>query len=262
MLRSGTGPRLLFLGGTGWDLRADTAPFSTPLADQFDIVHFDQRGMGQTEKTAGPYTMQDYADDAAAVLDALDWPDAVIVGFSFGAMVAQELAIRHPKRVRAMALISSAAGGLGGSAYPIHELNGLPTEEKTRKSLEISDLRFSTEYQTENPKATQLAVTARLPQHPEYMLEPGAAEGRQWQLEARAAHNCYDRLHGIKVPVLVIGGESDGQAPAPVVANLANAIPQSTLLMLPGAHGLIFENDDALNAVVAFFTELHEKPKT
>ncbi len=71
--RAGNGSRLLFVSGSGGDLRAKPGVFESPLARAFDLLAYDQRGLGQTDKPAGPYSMQDYADDAAKLLDALDW---------------------------------------------------------------------------------------------------------------------------------------------------------------------------------------------
>lgn len=199
--------------------------------------------------------MQNYAEDASALLDALGWHDALVVGFPFGGMVAQELSIRYPEKVRALALISTTSGGQGGSSYPIHEFADSPPEKKARRALEVSDLRFSADYKATNPELAQQAVLDRLPTHPEFMQEPGSIDARDWQLDARARHDCYDRLAQITAPTLVIGGEFDGQAHPDAVSKLAQAIPDATLAMLPGAHGLIFENDAAFEAVIAFFDQ-------
>lgn len=71
--RHGSGTPLLFLGGTGGDLRRPETRFWGPLARHFDLLAFDQRGMGQSWKGDAPFTMADYADDAAALLAAQGW---------------------------------------------------------------------------------------------------------------------------------------------------------------------------------------------
>src|SRR5579871_5946975 len=97
--RAGTGPELLAIFGTGGDLRREPNLLRTPLSPRFDVLAFDQRGLGRSSKPDEPYTMAGYADDAAGLLDALGWRRAAVIGVSFGGMVAQELALRHPDRV-------------------------------------------------------------------------------------------------------------------------------------------------------------------
>ena len=99
----GSGPRLLYISGTGGDLRAGRV-FEGPLAEAFDLLAYDQRGLGQTDKPDVPYTMADYAEDAAALLDHVGWDRARVIGVSFGGMVSQELAARYPERVERLVL--------------------------------------------------------------------------------------------------------------------------------------------------------------
>jgi 3-oxoadipate enol-lactonase len=132
--RAGNGQRLLFISGSGGDLRAKPGVFESPLARAFDLLGYDQRGLGQTDKPAGPYSMQDYADDAAKLLDAIDWQDALVMGVSFGGMVAQEFALRHPRRVSKLVLACTSSGGAGGASYPLHEIAACrPTSESCCK---------------------------------------------------------------------------------------------------------------------------------
>ena len=96
--QAGRGPDVLVLNGTGSDLRMKPNIMDSPLTSRFRVTAFDQRGLGQTDKPAGDYSMADYADDAAALMQALDLNSAMVLGISFGGMVAQELALRHPDR--------------------------------------------------------------------------------------------------------------------------------------------------------------------
>ena len=109
--RQGTGPRLLYISGTGADLRNRPGVFDGPLARAFDVLAFDQRGLGRTSKPDKPYTMSDYADDAARLMDHVGWRHARVLGISFGGMVAQELALRYPAKVDRLVL--ACAGGRG-----------------------------------------------------------------------------------------------------------------------------------------------------
>src|SRR4051812_16793391 len=101
--RTGQGPRVLFISGTGSDLRHKPSVLEGPLPQAFDVVAYDQRGLGQSAKPDVPYTMADYADDAARLMEAIGWNSAAVVGMSFGGMVAQEFALRHPAKVERLA---------------------------------------------------------------------------------------------------------------------------------------------------------------
>ncbi|MEX0837956.1 MAG: alpha/beta hydrolase, partial [Parvibaculum sp.] len=93
--RLGAGPRLLFISGTGGDLRVRPNVLDGPFPKHFDMLAYDQRGLGQTGKPDRPYSMAEYAEDAVGLMAAIGWGSALVVGVSFGGMVAQELAIRH-----------------------------------------------------------------------------------------------------------------------------------------------------------------------
>ena len=123
------------------DLRVRPGPFEGPLGKNFDLLAHDQRGLGQTSKPTEPYTMADYAEDAAAPLDHVGWERCSVVGVSFGGMVAQELAVRHPGRIDRLVLCCTSSGGAGEPSYPLHELEDLSEEERGIRSLKLSDRR-------------------------------------------------------------------------------------------------------------------------
>src|SRR5690348_2432802 len=91
--RAGTGAPLLFISGTGGDLRVKPNVMDGPLPRRFDTIAYDQRGLGRSAKPDVDYTMADYADDAARLMDFAGWPNAMVVGVSFGGMVAQEFVL-------------------------------------------------------------------------------------------------------------------------------------------------------------------------
>ena len=94
----GTAPKLLFVNGSGATLAA-SQPLLGLFAKDFDLVAHDQRGLGRTSIPDGPYTMAQYAADAAALAEHLGWKTYSVVGVSFGGMVAQELAVTFPERL-------------------------------------------------------------------------------------------------------------------------------------------------------------------
>ena len=122
--RGGSGPRLLFISGTGGDLRRRPSVFERPIARHFEILTYDQRGLGQTSKPDREYTMAEYAADAVGLLDAVGWDRCHVMGVSFGGMVAQEMAIRYPMRVDRVVLACTSSGGAGKPETPTYACSG------------------------------------------------------------------------------------------------------------------------------------------
>lgn len=253
--RRGSGCPVLYLGGVGGDLRSQPNVFGSYLADKFEILAFDQRGTGLTDKPDETYTMAQYAQDAVAVMDAVNRDSAHVVGVSFGGMVAQELAIRYPQRVRSLVLCCTAAGGAGGSSYPIHELSDLSPAERSRKMLAIGDDRFNEAWQAENAEETGRILKEAAVNASPFLSEPGGITGITRQIEARSHHDTFARLPAIQVPTLVCGGEYDRQARPEVVRNLHGQIPGAELRFFAGGHNFLSQDPEAYKAISGFIQQ-------
>lgn len=249
---AGSGPKVLFLTGSNADLRRINTPLNSPLVDQFTVLTFDQRGMGQTEKPDCVYSMKNYADDAVAILNVMEWDRVRLVGYSFGGMVAQEIAIGYPERVERLALLATTAGGAGGSSYPIHTFTDLEPIEHARRSLEVSDLSFTPKWQQNNPVEAEQRIANRLRAISLFGDEPGHAIGASRQLAARAQHDTFERLPFITQRTLVLAGNRDGQAPVNAQKALAKRIPNSSFEIIEGSHGMLWESDLAFKAIIEF----------
>lgn len=250
--RHGSGMPLLLIGGTGGDLRRPETQFSGPLPRHFDLLTYDQRGLGQSWKGDAPFTMADYADDAARLMDALGWADALVVGISFGGMVAQELVLRHPGKVRRLVLCCTAAGGAGGSSFAYHALPKMPPAELAALKVKISDVRRDADWIEANPGTWQM-LTAMAMADP-FRDETGHVEGAARQIAARAHHDSWERLPAIACPVMVMGGRYDGIAEPDVVQALAGRIPGATLRFFEGGHLFMLEDRSAFPAMEEFLS--------
>ena len=248
--RAGSGEPLLFISGTGGDLRNKPNQFDGPLAKAFDMISYDQRGLGRSDKPDQRYSMAGYADDAAALMDAVGWDRAKVVGVSFGGMVAQELALRHPHRVRRLVLACTSPGGEGGASYPFHEIGHLTGEARARHLTPISDTRRDDAWASAHPEA--YAKLIALGSADPFAGEPGRREGAERQLEARAAHDTWDRLQQITAPTLIAGGRYDGIALPETQERMAGRIPGAELRFFEGGHLFMIQDRSAVPAMIEF----------
>lgn len=248
--RAGAGPPLLFISGTGGDLRMKPNVFDGPLPRSFDMLAYDQRGLGQSEKPDLPYAMADYADDAAALMAGQGWDEALVIGVSFGGMVAQELVLRHPDRVKKLVLACTSPGGAGGASFPFHEIEHLKGEARARHLIPISDTRRTDDWARAHPEA--YAQLVELGSRDPFADEPGHAMGAHRQLVARAAHDAWDRLPEIRCPVMIAAGRYDGIALPRTQEKMAARIPGATLRFFDGGHLFMIQDRTAVPAMAAF----------
>ncbi|MFZ0250680.1 MAG: alpha/beta fold hydrolase [Acidimicrobiales bacterium] len=246
----GAGGRLLCISGTGGDLRQQPRLTDGPIGSTFEVLAYDQRGLGQSSVPAWPYAMADFADDAAALLDAVGWDDCLVIGVSFGGMVAQELAIRHPERVRRLVLACTSSGGVGGASYPLHELAELSPGERSGVRMQLIDTRWDEAWQRANPEMVRL-LAERMQLDDQGVTPPGLTN----QLTARAAHDTADRLGAITCPTLVCGGRFDGIAPASNSEFLARTVPGARLELFDGGHGFFMQDAKAIPTMIDFLSE-------
>lgn len=246
----GEGPPLLMISGTGNDLRF-SAPELNPLNRLFTVCHYDQRGLGRTSKPPGPYSMADYADDAAALLDALGWATVPVVGISFGGMVAQNLVVRHPERVQRLVLVCTSPGGPGRASADLLAVSELPEPERAARSLELLDSRYSSDGVLPPGFDTLVQAFAARAEH---VLDPDAQRGARLQLEARSGHDTYDALSGVSCPTLVIGGRYDAIAPPANSIAIADAIPGARLVLCDGGHVFFLQDPLAWPIIELFCT--------
>ncbi len=248
--QEGEGPDLLLIMGLGADHRAWDA-LAERLTASFRVTRFDNRGVGETEKAAGPYSMAMMADDAAGVLDALGIARTHVFGISMGGMIAQHLTVRHPSRVDRLILGCTAAGGpratqpapwvigklmtpaLGLSAEEQLETHGpiLFAESFIRDHRDIALATFERAVERPTPPATYSA-----------------------QVGAIMTHDATDGLTDVGVPTLVVTGGADVLVPPANSVLLAELIPGAELLTLPGVgHALNLEAIDELDAALGRF---------
>lgn len=251
----GSGPRVLFISGTGGDLRRSPNAFDWPLTKHFEVLAYDQRGLGQTDRPDIPYSMADYAADADALLQALRWERCMVIGVSFGGMVAQEFAIRYPQRVEKLVLCCTSSGGAGGASYPLHELIGLSPAEYARKVVTLADNRRTPAWQAAHQQEFRTLINETLAGFAVGANEPNRVLGARRQLEARKDHDTYHRLPTLTMPVLICGGRYDGIASVANQEAMLRQIPNAQLALFEGGHLFFVQDPHAYERIIAFLQE-------
>jgi 3-oxoadipate enol-lactonase len=251
--RAGAGAHLLTISGSRGDLRRKPNLLESPLTKSFDVLAYDQRGLGRTSKPNKAYSIADYADDAAALLDVIGWERVRVVGVSFGGMVALELVLRHPDRVSKLAVCCTSPGGEGGTSYPLHKLQNLPADERARVMVSISDTRCDGGWAADNPRKLEELI-GNFTDDP-FAEEPGHQSGISRLLEARRQHDTWERLADIGCPVLTCGGEYDGIALPSAQVRMAGKIPGATLCIFEGGHQFLWQDSSAFAEIVRFLAE-------
>ena len=250
--RTGQGPDVLLIAGLGDPAEAWQAQLDG-LADRYRLTAYDNRGTGRTPLPDGPLSVAGMADDAAAILRALDVPAAHVAGFSGGSAIAQELALRHPERVRSLVLVSTWARA---DAY----LRAVAASWRWMIDAAPSERAFLEAFLVWVYTARAHA-DGTVDQIVEEMLafaHKPTPEAIQRALDAFLAHDTADRLHSVAVPALVLAGGQDICTPPRLGRAVADAIPGARFEVLPDeAHQPFQEVPDAFNARVdAFWREV------
>jgi pimeloyl-ACP methyl ester carboxylesterase len=240
-------PVLLVMGfgmpATGW---WRTVPL---LAKRFRVLAFDNRGCGRSGRPRGPYTLAQLAADALAVLDAAGETSAHVYGLSLGGMIAQELALRAPDRVRSLVLGATTAGG------PEHEQ---PDDEtlgflRRRGAMPQEEGVWASIPYVYGPTTLERAphrVAEDLEQRLRFAPDRGGYEA---QLAAASGHDTTARLTAIAARALVVHGDADRIVPVGNGRRLAERLPSARFHPLAGAgHLYLTDAPEADELVVRF----------
>jgi len=250
---SGEGDPLLLVMGTSGSmlLWGEVVP---RLAERYQVIAFDNRGLGGSERGDGAITVASMAEDASALLEALDVPRAHTLGWSLGSAVLQELALTHPEQV-ASAVMYATWGRCDGFQRAVLTALRLPYAVRDMEAaFAAAGLAFSPEL-LDNPDFAQL-LEPLLPAFPQDEAQMQVTV-EQW--DADLAHDTLDRLGGITAPTLVVVGEQDLLTPPRQSRAVAEAIPGARFELVTGpgsSHGLHLERpDDLLRLVTDFLAD-------
>jgi len=226
--RLGSGAPLLWI--TGFAISSEVFRPILPLySARLHCVVFDNRGAGRSRSRPGLTSMPQLAADAAGVLDRLGIESAHVYGLSMGGMIAQELALRFPERVRGLILGGTSPGGPLAARPTAAELAALGSAMAGGVgSPNLAGALFSERFRREHP-----ARVRELLEHFARFRPPLHGIASHWW--ASVYHDTVSRLGRIQAPTLVLHGEQDAMAPVANARLLAERIPDAELVLVPGA---------------------------
>jgi len=234
--RSGSGPPLLAITGMSGTALHWGEPFLAALGANFEVIAYDHRGVGRSTALKGPISIADMAADANGLLEALGVSSAHVLGISMGGMVAQELALAHPERLRTLTLGCTYCGGESATQpdpkilREVFEAMGSGDRARAlRASWEIN-VSAATAADA-SAYADFLAIAARRSVAPAVIMA---------QAQAVLAHDTGARLSALMMPTLVIHGTADQLLPVQNGRTIANLVPDARLEILDGVGHMFF----------------------
>jgi pimeloyl-ACP methyl ester carboxylesterase len=235
-------------GGAWWR----TVPV---LSRRLRVITFDHRGVGRSSALSYAYTTEALADDAMSVLDDAGLDRVHVYGISLGGMIAQQLALRHPERVRSLVLGATHAGG-PRAVRPDAEVMtffrrrlGMRAEEAARASVPFN---YGPRCRAEHFDRIEEDIAQRL-------AHPFAERAYRAQAFAAGLHNCYGHLPRIDVPTLVVHGRHDRMIPVANAQLIAERVPGARLQILEeSGHLYATEEPEVDDAIAAFLAEAGE----
>ena len=237
----------LGLSGGAWWRTVDA------LAPAMRVITFDHRGIGRSESWTYAYTTEALADDAVSILDELAIEKVHIYGFSLGGMVAQQVALRHPRRVRSLVLGATHPGGRRVVAPEPEVLAFF----RRRARLPSEQAAWASVPYNYGPR-TRAEHVDRIAEDIERRLEnPFRERAYRAQLLAVSLHNCYGRLERIRAPTLVVHGARDRMIPVANGHLTAQRVPGAQMKILQDAGHLYPTEEPAVDKAIGEFFAAH-----
>jgi 3-oxoadipate enol-lactonase len=255
----GSGYPLVLIRGLASN--ADHWYYQVPvLSLHYSLLVFDNRGIARSDIPNSPFTISTMADDTVGLMDALGIPKAHILGISMGGMIAQEIALKYPKRVNGLILACTHCGG--DHAIP-------PTPDIVR---DLGESLFASTQEAAQKAIRCLFSDRTIQQNPDVVRRyaevskkfPAKAQVLTNQVKAIQGHDTWRDLIHIRNPTLVLAGSEDALIPAENSRILAERIPHARLQVIEGGgHQFLIEQPDQFNkAVLEFLLALPEEPSS
>ena len=249
--KSGATPVLMIQGlgasKNAWNLQR------IAMATRFRCISFDNRGAGRSDKPTEPFTLEQMADDAIAVLDAAGIETAHIVGASMGGVISQIIAVKYPHRVRSLTLVCTACRN-----HPWRQ-ELLQSWAKTAEEKGMIEVGKEAAQWVMSPRSFRRLVPAFTWMGPLAALRPRHSFVSQIDAILDTREDLVDQLSTITAPTMVIVGNQDILTPRGDSEEIAERIPNAELVVISGAaHGLMMEHSSTFNKILIEFLQRTE----
>ena len=245
----GSGAAVLLIHGVGSDLESWEGVLSY-LSPARRYIRYDQRGHGQSNRTPGPYSLNDLTDDAVALLDHLGLDRVSVVGFSLGGLVAQSIALNHSTRVASLVLVSTVAGRTPEEQALVNDRAKMLSQKGALTHLtKAVDRWFTPEFVAANPEVLEARRKKTLQIDPDCYVAA---------YQVLAGNDLGDHLHRINVPTLVMTGENDIGSNPRMSDFIHTQINGSELNILPRLkHSVLLEAPELIGGLIEPFLAKH-----
>jgi 3-oxoadipate enol-lactonase len=228
--RGGSGEPLLLIQGMSGTHLSWGEPFKGALEENFDVVAFDNRGIGLSGPVDGPFTIVEMAEDTAALLGELGLESAHVVGISMGGMIAQELALAEPQLLRSLTLGCTYCGGPGSMLMPEENLQklvaGMASGDRDKAIRAGYEVNLSPAFRSDQSTFAAFNEMAT--------SVPAAKATIELQAQAIFGHDTSGRLGEISAPTLIVHGTEDGVLPFPNGELIASLMPTARFEVFEG----------------------------
>ena len=258
--RFGQGKPVLFISGTSQTKDAwEPTLLSELAATNHTVIVFDNRGIGETTVGTKPFSIEQFANDTAGLIDALQIEKADVLGVSLGTFIAQELTLNYPQKVDRLILHAGYCGGneaVYASGQALETIMTLSSPQILRnmtaeeQAMILAQIMFPPEWLKQHPEILNnvIELAPSRSATPEIIQQQGLASGT-WK------GSC-DRLANIMQPTLLIVGDQDLLIPAANSIMMAQRIPNSWLVIIQGTgHGMMLQVPNEFSAIVRTFLE-------
>ena len=242
----GTGDPLILISGLGYTIEM-WYRLLPALSKRYRTIVMDNRGVGRSSVPEGPYGVPLMVRDIRAVMDASRVERAHVLGMSMGGMIAQELALAHPDRVASLVLACTSCGGMRAVIAPPHVFGRLFTRAHVSAEHGARALIPYIYHPSTPRERVEEDIAQRLRAYP-------SRAGYLNQLRGLMFWTSYPRLQSLRVPTLVLHGESDGLVPARNAWILGDAIPGARVQILRNTSHVFFtDQPEASRAAILGF---------